>query len=260
MLYNYFINYVTKGDFMEIAIVDDLYEEREEIHTLISKFFSDNKKFYNIVPSFTKFNCGEDFMQSFKQGKFQLVLLDIYMKEFTGIDIAKKLYDLDKNCNIIFFTSSLDHILEGYDVQAAGYILKPASKNYLSLAKALNRVMEKINIDNSSITLLTEFGENTVFYRDIVYLEISMRNIYVHFVSGTIHVLGKFSDYEKQLLLDKRFLECYRNIIVNIDYVDKSLDYDFILKNGEKIPISRRKKAEVMNNYTTYLIERRCCL
>ena len=53
-------------------------------------------------------------------------------------------------------------------------------------------------------------------------------------------------------LAGNRFLECYRNIIINMNYIDAPIAYDFILKSSKKIPISRRKKAPVMGKYMFY--------
>lgn len=243
---------------MEIAIVDDLLVEREEMRRLLLAYFSENNERYGMTPNISEFESGEEFLNSFQPGKYQLVLLDIYMNQLSGIAVAEKLCSLDKNCNIIFFTTSTDHMLEGYDVHAVGYVLKPVAEHLPALNKALTRVMEKLNIDNSCISFPTKFGENTICYRNIVYLESSLRNTYLHFASDTIQVSGKYSDYARQLLADKRFLECYRNLIINMDYIDTALDCDFVLKTGGQVPISRRKKAEVMKKYTTYFIERKC--
>ena len=242
---------------MDIAIVDDLSAEREEVRNLLLEFFAVNKELYGITPIFSEFESGEAFLSTFQKGKYQLVLLDIYMSQLSGIAVAEKLCSLDPKCNIIFFTTSTDHMLDGYSVHAVGYVLKPVSEHQPALNKSLTHVMNKLNIDNSNISALTEFGENTVLYRNVIYFESSLRNLYLHFASGTIKVLGKYSDYARQLLADKRFLECYRNLIVNMDYIDTPLEYDFVLNTGEKVPISRRKKAEVMEKYTTYFIERR---
>lgn len=243
---------------IEIAIVDDLAAEREEVRRLILEYFAVHNEHYGITPVFSEFESGEAFLSTFQQGKYQLVILDIYMEQLSGIDVAEKIVSLDKKCNIIFFTTSSDHMLDGYDVHAIGYVLKPAVEHRTALYKALTHAMDNLNIDNSSTSVLTEFGENIVFYRNIVYLESSLRNLYLHFSSDTIKVSGKYSDYSDRLLADKRFLECYRNLVVNMDFIDTPFESDFILKTGEKIPISRRKKVEVMEKYTTYFIERRC--
>lgn len=243
---------------MKIAIVDDLSAEREEIRRLLLDYFTVYNIQYGITPEFSEFESGESFLGTFKSNSYQFVILDIYMKQLSGIDVAHKILSLDKKCNIIFFTTSMDHMLDGYDVHALGYVLKPASKHRPSLYKALTHAMDDLNIDTASTSVQTEFGEHSVLHQNIIYLESSLRNLYLHFPSDTIQISGKFSDYSAKLLADKRFLECYRNLIINMDFIDTPLEHDFMLKNGEKVPISRRKMAEVMEKYTTYFIERRC--
>lgn len=243
---------------MEIAIVDDLQAERSTIRRIILEYFNNNKTLYGITPIFSEFENGESFLDTYHPDKYQLILLDIYMNKLTGIDVANRITTLDKKCNIIFFTNSEDHMLDGYDVHALGYVLKPVTNHISALYKAISHAMDRLSIDNSSVPVITEFGEHSIFYRNIIYLESSIRNLYVHFSSETIHISGRYSDYKNQLLKDNRFLECYRNLIVNMDYIDTPLEDELVLKNGEKIPISRRKKIEVMGKYMTYFIERRC--
>lgn len=241
---------------INIAIVDDSAVERNKVIQILVEYFSIHNQRYGITPVIFEFESGEEFLNAFHKDQYQLVLLDIYMYQLSGIAVAKKLMSLDKKCNIIFSTTSTDHMLDGYDVNAIGYILKPLTKDSAPLYKAVSRAMDRLKMDNRSIEFLTKSGEYPVFYRNIIYLEISLRNLYLHLQSDKILVLGKYSDYAEQLLADKRFLECYRNVIINMDFIDTLLEYDFILKTGGKVPISRRRKAEILEKYTAYLIER----
>ena len=242
---------------MEIAIVDDLEAERKSVRDLVLEYFKTHSTLYNITPSFFEFESGEAFLNTYQPGNYQLVFLDIYMNKLTGIDVAHRINSLDKKSNIIFFTTSEEHMLDGYDVHAVGYLLKPVTEHTISFHKAMDRVMEKLNLDNSSIFVETGFGKHSIFHRNIIYLECSTRSLFIHMGIDTFRLVGKYADYSQMLLCDKRFLECYRNIIVNMDYIDVALETDFILKSGERIPISRRKKSEVMEKYMAYFIEKR---
>lgn len=242
---------------MRIALVDDLASERENVRSLVLEYYKIHRKQYQILPEFFEFDSGEAFLESFSTGNYAFVLLDIYMKELTGVEVAQRLVTLDKNCSILFFTTSTDHMLDGYDVHALGYVLKPVVEHVPSLYKAIDRVMEKYNFDSSSLRVTTEHGSHLVLFQNIVYLECAARSLFLHIASDRIDITGKYADYSAPLLKDTRFLECYRNIIVNMDYIDVALESDFILKSGEKIPISRRKKSEVMEKYMAYFIEKR---
>lgn len=279
---------------MKIAIVDDLKTERMQVRNIINDYFSKNEKHSKINIELYEFKSGEDFLKSLKTKEipdteplnnksfitkpnkitnlktsvlksepiniegYDLVILDIYMEELSGIEVAKKLYKLHKNCNIIFFTSSTDHMLEGYEVSALGYVLKPINEHKHLLYKALDRAIEKLSPDNEGIIINTKYGESFILYKNLLFIDSSLRNLYFHFQKENLLVSGKYTDYADFLLRDKRFLECYRNLIVNMDYVETVSDSNFILTTGENIPISRRKKIEVMEKYTKYFIEKRC--
>ena len=58
--------------------------------------------------------------------------------------------------------------------------------------------------------------------------------------------------------LDKRFMECYHHLLVNMAYINRVDEDTFQLKNGESIPISRRKRREVKQEYMHYLTTNLC--
>lgn len=239
---------------MKIAVVDDLSNERIEIISIVSSYFSTN---HNSIPDFEEFESAEDFLANIKPRKYDLVLMDIYMKNITGISAAEQLRAIDRGCGIIFFTSSREHILEGYGVNATGYVLKPVANNKAALYRALDYFADMLSIDKKGLDFKLEVGNRFVLYKNIMYIESSMRHLYLYFPSESIRILGKFSDYAAHLLKDDRFIQPYRNLILNMDYIDRPMEADFLLKTGVKIPISRRKRTEVIERYTNYLIKRR---
>lgn len=83
---------------------------------------------------------GENALEKFKNNKFDLVLLDIRMKDENGIDIAKDILNLDKDAKIILLTTFKDeeYINKAIKAGVRGYILKD---NIDSLSHAINAVM-----------------------------------------------------------------------------------------------------------------------
>lgn len=245
------------GHSVKIAIVDDLSEERAEIIKVVSHYFLNRFHIYSLTPSFDEFDSGESFLSQFEPQSYDLVFLDIYMNELIGIETAQKLFYLDKKCRVVFFTSSTNHLLEGYGVHALSYILKPIREHQNSLYQALDYYMDLLEIDNKEVLIKTQNGEQYVLYKNIVYIESSVRNLCFHFPSEILKVQGTYAEYAKQLLQDERFLESYRNLTVNMDYIARPMEKDFLLKTGEHIPISRRRKSDVLEKYTQYFISRR---
>ncbi|GMQ62006.1 LytR/AlgR family response regulator transcription factor [Vallitalea maricola] len=242
---------------MRIAIVDDLKNERTLVQKLASQYFDDRKTLYDVTPHFEEYETGERFLENYIPGKYEIVFLDIYMDKITGIDVAKRIATFDKDCSIIFFTTSDEHQLDGYSVHAIGYIMKPISDHLPAFYTAMDYAASRLLMDQAGITVTTDCGEIYLHYRNIVYIDCIGRTTYFHLTNMDLTVLGKFKDYQPIFLADNRFLECYRNIIINMDYIDRPDNDDFILKSGEKLPISRRKKATVLENHMTYFVKKR---
>lgn len=58
------------------------------------------------------------------------------------------------------------------------------------------------------------------------------------------------------LLDDRRFIECYKGVVVNMEHIRNQIDDDFILDNGEKVPISKRKKKGIIRLFMEYTFEK----
>ena len=239
---------------MQIAIVDDSPEDRLQIKKAIEDYFIHHHSI-TIDVKFIEFICGEEFVQDFVPNRFAIIFLDIYMKELTGVEVSKKIYALDKRCQLIFLTSSTDHLLDGYEVHAAGYVVKPLCSNKGTLYRTLDYCLEKLNLDQAQIEFSTKNLTIKIFLRDILYID-AMKRHYVsfHLRHTTVDAIGSYDEYAAFLLKDQRILECYHKIIVNMDFIATIKEDDFILKNDEIIPISRRKKLEVKRTYMLYFI------
>ena len=113
---------------MRIAIVDDIAEERILLRSRLECQLSRR----GIHSDFTEFENGEDFLLASKERPFTVLFLDIYMNGANGIEIAKELRKSDTSCLLIFTTTSTDHALEGFQVRAMHYLVKPYHENEIS--------------------------------------------------------------------------------------------------------------------------------
>ena len=113
---------------MKIAIGDDISEERTLLRNRLESQFSRR----NVNTDIYEYENGETFLTSAKECPFTVVFLDIYMNGFNGIDTAKELRKSDTDCLLIFTTTSTDHALEGFQVRALHYLVKPYSENDIS--------------------------------------------------------------------------------------------------------------------------------
>ena len=113
---------------MRIAIVDDLAEERALLKARLSRLLS----LRGAEAELLEFDSGEAFLAAEKERRFTAAFLDIYMHGMSGMDAAKALRRTDTDCLLIFTTPLTDHALEGFQVRALHYLVKPFSETELS--------------------------------------------------------------------------------------------------------------------------------
>ena len=112
---------------MTISIVDDIAEERALLRKRLEKILLQK----NIEFHCCEYENGEAFLEASKNQNFTVLFLDIYMDGINGIEIARNFRKFNKDCMLIFTTTSRDHALEGFQVRAMHYLVKPYSEEDL---------------------------------------------------------------------------------------------------------------------------------
>lgn len=243
---------------MKIAIVDDERMELAAAETYLKKYIHDNWADYESEITIETFSCAKDLLKIFKPGMYQLVILDICMEEINGMQAAKIIRARgDDDINIVFLTGNDDYILNGYQVFAVGYFMKPITNHAAEFAKTLEHIFPKLCKGNPEIILNVEGAEVSVPYRNIFYVDINENHkLCVHATEKNFVTGDNYAVIWETLSADERFLECYHRIIINMDYI-KSMEQDnFILLNDISVPISQRKKKDVKVKYMRYFAHR----
>lgn len=97
---------------MRIAVCDDEEQEISRIGKLIAEYQESRK----LAMDCRFFSNGTDFLCKFKGGEFDLVVLDIRMPGFGGIQAAQELRELDRNVRLVFVSASPEFAVESYRV------------------------------------------------------------------------------------------------------------------------------------------------
>ena len=105
---------------IRIAIVEDEPESREQLIRYLRRYEDENDVKFQV----TEYKDGLDILDEYG-GQFDLILLDIRMKFVDGMETARKIREKDRNVIIVFITNMAQYAIQGYDVEARGFILKP---------------------------------------------------------------------------------------------------------------------------------------
>ena len=233
---------------MRIAVIDDLDMDARQLADQVSTYMSTHR-----IPADTPeiFPGGEEFLAGFMPGVYDIIFLDIYMNGINGMETAKKIRLFDASCHIIFVTTSSDFAVDSYEVEAAFYLIKPATEERVT--KALDRCNLQVTMEEPSILVPSRGTEIHLLLHQISYTEYLNRRILVHFKDGHEEEISmNQKEFSSLLLSYPWFCDCIKGVLVNFEEVEKLLDDRFMLKSGISIPISRLKYRDVREQYIRY--------
>lgn len=234
---------------MRIAVCEDNELHREMIACLLNRYATEK----SIPFAITSYQSGINLLYDTEEGAiFDIVFLDIYMDEILGIDIARKLRSAGYRGSIVFLTVSRDFALESYDVDADGYLLKPL--DYTRLKNVLD------SITNGTVPCAYPVCQRSsvinLLFHEILYIESQNAKCIIHAVSGETFTVYKTLNVIEKELNDQRFFRCHQSFLVNMDHV-RQIDKEFLLRNGESIPIRQRGIKPARETFMRYLAQKR---
>jgi len=232
---------------MRIAICEDTKTDALYLRKALERYLNNSQ----LIAEIDLFESGEAFFAAFKPGKYQIVFMDIFMAEngMNGMDTAKKLKAADEHAVVIFTTTTTEYGIEGYNVSVY-YIVKPVEYN--DLVNAMGKCRHLLERHALSIEITVNRRPLTIRLRDICYVEALQRTCVFATKMGEFTSARAFEGLELELG-GLPFLRCHRSYIVNLNHVETLENRDFILKNGERVPISKRSLAEIRAVFRSFL-------
>ncbi len=215
---------------LNIAICEDNSAELEHLLAILAASAFPTK--------ITPFSCGEDLLLNYQAGSYDLILMDIYMGGITGVETISRLRQLDTDVIVAFTTSSTDHALEGYRLDALKYLEKPIQ------AQALLALLELVRLKKNnlpSLRLQIHGKAAAIPFREIVYLEQRSHHLLVYLTGGRqLQAVEQLNKIEAQFPKDD-FFRCHKSFLVNLSKV-KNLDRElmvFTMEDGHNVHIRR---------------------
>ncbi len=228
-----------------IAICEDESIQIEKIYEILKKFELNEGIKLNI----DTFSSGEEFIENNFE-KYDIVFLDIKMKELTGIEISKIIRKSNEKVKIIFITALEHYWPEGYTVNAYRYIIKPIKEN--ELYNIIKDLIKIINKNKEFILLKKDDVLEKVLINDIKYLGIENRKVLVHTINGVYSTYIPLGKWESELY-GHDFYKPHNSYLVNFKYIKQINKNNVVLTDGELVYVSQRKYKEFKDNFIKYV-------
>ncbi len=239
-------------DCLRIAVCEDDDVQRDYILSLVAGW-AKNK---GISCETSGYVSAEQLMYSF-DGDFpyQVFILDIQMGNMNGMELARKIREMDSKAAILFLTGVKDYALEGYEVGAVRYLLKPVRED--EFFRIMDEVAEKEK-ETSVECFLLETGTTIqkLPFRDIWYVE--SQGHYLQMAYGDQKMQWKSSLGSVQALFeDHGFVMTRRGVLVNLCRVSRVGKTECVLDNGARVLVSRNRYKAVNEAFIQYYKNRR---
>lgn len=181
--------------------------------------------------------------------KFDLIYLDIQMKNGDGISTARNIRKMDENVIIIFVSSYDKYMMELFRLDVFAFIKKPIEQD--SFSKTFLEANRKICSKNFFYAFKYRNQEYKIPCKDILYYESRGRQITIYERGGETYVFnGKLSDVEKNLEEGKiPFLRIHQSYLVNYLLIKSRTKSEVVLINGTKLKISEDKQKKFSRDY-----------
>ena len=234
---------------MNIVICEDNKEDANNLNFHIQKYF----QVINCPVNTALYESGDCFLKDFEVAginDLKIMFLDIYMPGPDGISVARRIRQRSDDIVIIFTTTSLNHGLDGFAVDALQYLVKPVS--YPQVENVLGKCMAKFADSLRFIEVLSDRLKVKVLLKDITYIEVFNTAVVIHTISEKIKSYLPLTELEKQLE-GSTFLRTHRSFIVNMHYIYDISDIAFILADGTAVPIRKNDRLAVRQAHRDYL-------
>lgn len=235
---------------MKIALVDDEISQlqnlrdllAQELHTLIR----------HTPHQIDAYRNGQTFLDHWQAGRYDVIILDIFMGGLTGVDVAKVIRRTDSDVKLVFCSRSNEFAAESYQVNAQYYLVKPATPGSIS------NMLQRLNLDQIQMgqTVTLPDGHNLLL-RQILYTEYYNHVITIHLLKGQTYRLRANHALVEEILTPCGYIcSPSKGILVNFHEVVRAEEDSFTLSDGTVLPISRRRSKEVHADYTKFRFQK----
>lgn len=239
---------------MRIMLCDDDAGDLQGLKTLVEQYW---KKRGLPSPEICVTLSSADLIRRVKAGeRYDVYVLDILMTEGDGISVARIIRENGRKSIIIYATASPEFALGAFGVFASGYLLKPVRESAFDecMDFALSR---RLSREESTIPVKCRDGIVNVNVGRVMFVQNVSRVMRIYMEDGevveSVYIRQPFEEELRELLKNVYFIQPHKSFVVNLEFVEKMLLHDFVMRDGTVVPISRNNLAATKKRYLEYL-------
>lgn len=232
---------------IKIAIVEDEVKFVDQLKEYIEQYQKERNQEFKV----SVFLDGEDIIENYRC-QYDIILMDIQMRFMDGMTAAEKIRQLDNDVVIMFITNMLQYAVRGYEVAALDYVVKPVE--YFAFSQKLDKAIERSKKQTEEYLMVQAYnGIQKLAVSDIYYIESQGHNAIYHTKKAQLSSRASLKDLDEKMI-KYGFFRCGKGFLVNMKKVD-SVNNNECVVNGERIPISRIKRKEFMEQLIHFINE-----
>lgn len=242
---------------VQIALCDDEAAELTKTEKILDEYEQKHADMNFIIE---RFENPDGLLLRIREGRYlpHLIFMDIYMPAETGesaplgIEAARRLRDMNVRAKLVFLTTSREHALEAFDVEAFQYLPKPVQPD--RLFSLLDRFREEAGKEREQYILLNVEGMlKKISLEDIVYCEAQGKCQYICMKDGT--------NVQQNLTMTKIYEMCSAcqafvkvgvSYIVSLKHIASMNAQEILMDNGHKIYLPRGTYRILREQYFDY--------
>ncbi len=226
---------------LRIAICDDVKIICQQLEDMLADIEEETNEQFEVEV----FYSGEELYRFLrKNNRYNLIFLDIEMRDLNGVEVGKKIRDEmnDETTQIVYISGRESYAMDLFEVRPLNFLIKPVSKSKVEAAV------------NKAIKIL---GENKHFYEykngnvnfsvpvgDILYFESDGRKVNIILMDDVKAFYGKLSEVEDKLR-SQDFIMIHKSYLINFNHVIE-YTYDYVkMSNKETLTISQNNRKAV---------------
>lgn len=224
-------------------IIDDEQPARKLIENHCSKL-----DFLNVIGSFKSPILAMDILSG---NTIDILFLDIQMPDINGLDFIKSMQN--RSINVILTTAYREFALDGYNLNAVDYLLKPIEfSRFFQAIEKINTIHSKSNVLSTSfIHIKSNKKQYKLAIEDIIYLKSESEYIVYYTKShGKLMVYGALKDAQKTLNSSAIFCRVHRSYIINLNEI-AFVEGQMIMILDRLIPISESYKEQFYKKWSS---------